>query len=64
MAIKPGWTGRVFEDFSVGDVYEHPLGRTILAGRQRLVHVPDDEHEPDPLRRASTRARRSSSGRW
>jgi itaconyl-CoA hydratase len=30
MAIKPGWTGRVFEDFTVGDVYEHPLGRTIL----------------------------------
>ena len=31
MAIKPGWTGRVFEDFEVGDVYEHPLGRTIIA---------------------------------
>ena len=30
MAVKPGWTGRVFEDFAVGDVYEHPLGRTIL----------------------------------
>ena len=30
MAIKQGWTGRVFEDFTVGDVYEHPLGRTIL----------------------------------
>ena len=30
MATKPGWTGRVFEDFTVGDVYEHPLGRTIL----------------------------------
>ena len=30
MAIKPGWTGRVFEDFTVGDVYQHPLGRTIL----------------------------------
>src|SRR5256885_16686474 len=30
MPIKPGWTGRVFEDFAVGDVYEHPLGRTIL----------------------------------
>jgi itaconyl-CoA hydratase len=29
MAIKPGWTGRVFEDFVVGDIYEHPLGRTI-----------------------------------
>ena len=31
MVAKPGWTGRVFEDFEVGDVYEHPLGRTILA---------------------------------
>ena len=31
MAVKPGWTGRVFEDFTVGDVYEHPLGRTLLA---------------------------------
>ena len=31
MAIKQGWTGRVFEDFVVGDVYEHPLGRTVLA---------------------------------
>ena len=28
---KMGWTGRVFEDFEVGDVYEHPLGRTLLA---------------------------------
>jgi acyl dehydratase len=31
MAVKPGWTGRVFEDFTVGDVYEHPLGRTLIA---------------------------------
>jgi acyl dehydratase len=31
MATKQGWTGRVFEDFAVGDVYEHPLGRTLLA---------------------------------
>jgi len=31
MTIKPGWTGRVFEDFEVGDVYPHPLGRTVLA---------------------------------
>jgi len=30
VATKPGWSGRVFEDFAVGDVYEHPLGRTIL----------------------------------
>lgn len=26
---KPGWQGRFFEDFEVGDVYPHPLGRTI-----------------------------------
>jgi itaconyl-CoA hydratase len=30
MAVKLGWTGRVFEDFEVGDIYEHPLGRTIV----------------------------------
>jgi itaconyl-CoA hydratase len=31
MAIKQGWTGRFYEDFEVGDIYKHPLGRTILA---------------------------------
>jgi itaconyl-CoA hydratase len=31
MAVKQGWTGRVFEDFQIGDVYEHPLGRTVIA---------------------------------
>ncbi len=29
MAVKEGWKGRFFEDFEVGDVYEHPLGRTV-----------------------------------
>jgi acyl dehydratase len=29
MAIKPGWEGRVFEDFEPGDIFEHSLGRTI-----------------------------------
>lgn len=28
---QPGWEGRFLEDFSVGDVYEHRLGRTILS---------------------------------
>jgi acyl dehydratase len=27
--VRPGWRGRFFEDFQVGDVYEHPLGRTV-----------------------------------
>lgn len=31
MTVKEGWKGRFFEDFEVGDVYEHPLGRTITA---------------------------------
>jgi acyl dehydratase len=29
MPIKEGWRGRFFEDFAVGDVYRHPLGRTV-----------------------------------
>jgi itaconyl-CoA hydratase len=29
MAVKEGWRGRFFEDFEVGDIYEHPLGRTV-----------------------------------
>lgn len=29
MTVKRGWTGRFYEDFQVGDVYEHPLGRTV-----------------------------------
>ncbi len=29
MATGQGWAGRFFEDFEVGDVYRHPLGRTV-----------------------------------
>jgi acyl dehydratase len=28
--VRKGWDGRYFEDFAVGDLYEHPLGRTVL----------------------------------
>lgn len=27
--VKEGWKGRFYEDFIVGDIYPHPLGRTI-----------------------------------
>jgi itaconyl-CoA hydratase len=27
--VQPGWTGRYFEDFHVGDVYRSHIGRTI-----------------------------------
>jgi len=26
---KKSWSGRFYEDFEVGDVYQHPLGRTV-----------------------------------
>jgi acyl dehydratase len=29
MTIHTGWHGRFYEDFVVGDVFEHPLGRTV-----------------------------------
>lgn len=29
MTIKTGWQGRVYEDFEVGDIYQHGLGRTV-----------------------------------
>ncbi len=29
MTAVTGWTGRVFEDFAVGDRYQHALGRTV-----------------------------------
>lgn len=29
MTVKEGWRGRFYEDFEVGDVYRHPLGRTV-----------------------------------
>jgi itaconyl-CoA hydratase len=27
--VVTGWTGRLFEDFTVGDVYYHPFGKTV-----------------------------------
>lgn len=29
MGTQTGWTGRFFEDFGIGDIYQHPLGRTV-----------------------------------
>lgn len=27
--VVEGWTGRLFEDFAVGDLYYHPFGKTV-----------------------------------
>ncbi len=29
ISSESGWRGRFFEDFVVGDVYRHALGRTV-----------------------------------
>lgn len=29
MTVRTGWEGRFFDDFGIGDLYRHPLGRTI-----------------------------------
>lgn len=30
-----GWTGRFYEDFNVGDIYHHPMGRTVTEADNR-----------------------------
>ncbi|HCK79163.1 MAG TPA: dehydratase, partial [Actinobacteria bacterium] len=30
MTLHPAVMGRFYEDFVVGDVFQHPLGRTVL----------------------------------
>ena len=27
--LEAGWQGRYYEDFTVGDIYKHPFGRTV-----------------------------------
>lgn len=31
-----GWTGRLFEDFAVGDIYYHPFGKTVTQADNQL----------------------------
>jgi itaconyl-CoA hydratase len=31
VTVHTGWQGRFFEDFVIGDVYEHPLARTVTS---------------------------------
>ena len=66
MAIKQGWTGRVFEDFEVGDIYEHPLGRTVIAavGPTRLRATrPRPRRRGRPVRRTRRPIRRAVARR-
>ena len=47
------WHGRFYEDFDVGDVFRSRFGRTVTEYDNMLVHLPDAQHELDPLRQTS-----------
>ncbi|MFQ5612237.1 MAG: MaoC family dehydratase [Anaerolineae bacterium] len=61
MTIKPGWEGRYFEDFAVGDVYKHPYGKTISeADNMWFTHI---TMNVNPLHFNADYAARSEFGR-
>ena len=38
--VIPGWTGRCYEDFAVGEVYRSRFGRTVTgADNQLFTHL-------------------------
>lgn len=41
-----GWQGRFFEDFQVGEVYEHPLGRTVTTADNQWFTLLTLNHNP------------------
>lgn len=46
VAIEEGWTGRFYEDSEMGDVYEHPLGRTVTATDDIRFALPTQNTAP------------------
>ena len=34
--VVEGWTGRLFEDFQLGDLYYHPFGKTVTQSDNQL----------------------------
>ena len=34
--VVEGWNGRLFEDFTVGDIYYHPFGKTVTQGDNQM----------------------------
>jgi acyl dehydratase len=34
--VVEGWTGRLFEDFAIGDIYYHPFGKTVTEGDNQM----------------------------
>ena len=59
MTTREGWRGRFFEDFEVGDVYEHPLGRTVTTTDNLWFTLLTQNTAPITPRPSS-----SASGKW
>jgi itaconyl-CoA hydratase len=61
MTLKPGWEGRYFEDFEVGDIYRSSIGRTIteadntfvtlLTNNDNQIHFNDEYAKHTPFGR-------------
>jgi itaconyl-CoA hydratase len=56
VTTQPGWTGRFYEDFVVGDVYEHRLGRTILSADNMWFSLLTQNTNPTHLDRVYSAA--------
>src|SRR5450759_3409606 len=61
MAVKPGWTGRLYEDIEPGDVYPHALGRTITTTDN--VWFTQSTLNPDPIHFDAAFAARTECGK-
>ncbi|WP_205522509.1 MULTISPECIES: hypothetical protein [unclassified Streptomyces] len=60
--LVSGWNGRYFEDFVEGDVYRHPLGRTVTQTDNSWMTLLT--HNTAPLQMRTMRRRRAGGGRW
>ncbi len=61
MPTLQGWSGRFFDDFRVGDVYEHPLGRTVTTADN--VWFTCLTMNPNPIHLDAAYAARTEFGR-
>src|SRR5439155_19498006 len=58
MTVVPGWEGRFFEDFNVGDVYRCRLGRTVTEADNIWFTLLTSNTNQDPLQQRLRQADR------
>src|ERR1700674_133808 len=64
VTIRDGWRGRFFEDFEIGDVYEHTLGRTITTADNIWFTLLTQNTAPIHFRPPIRRAKRFGKRLW